>query len=55
MGSMTLAQGTWKLENGKVELSQGSGSMGTSYRVDGNRLIPVIGGKDVTFWRFVRK
>ena len=55
IGPMSLASGTWTFTDNKLTLSGGGGKMGTDYRLDGGKLLPVVDGKDVTFWRFVRK
>lgn len=55
LGNLTLARGTWKEEKGMVNLSGGGQNLGTNYKVQDGKLIPVINNKEVTFWRFVKK
>lgn len=55
MLSLKLATGTYKSSDSMVELSASTGKLGTNYRVKDGKLIPVIDGKDVTGWRFVKK
>lgn len=55
LGNLKLASGTWKEESGLVTLSGGGQNLGTTYRVQDGRLIPVINNKEVSFWRFVKK
>ncbi len=55
IGPVPLAKGTYTFDAGRVELSEvGGASLGTSYRVEGSKLVPMVNGKPVTFWRFVK-
>ncbi|MBC8065103.1 MAG: hypothetical protein H7Y17_09755 [Chlorobia bacterium] len=55
IGKLTLASGTYTATDTQLDLSTGSGNMGTSYKILTDKLVPVIGGKEITAWRFVRK
>ena len=55
LGNLKLASGTWKEASGLVTLSGGGQNLGTTYKIQGEKLIPVVNGKEVTFWRFVRE
>jgi len=55
LGDLKLASGTWKEESGLVTLSGGGQNLGTTYKIQEGKLIPIINGKEVTFWRFVKK
>lgn len=55
IGPLKLASGTYTSTDTTVDLSASSGKMGTSYKVQGGKLIPMIDGKEVTGWRFVKK
>lgn len=55
LGNLKLASGTWKEESGLVTLSGGGQNLGTTYKVQDGKLIPIVNDKEVTFWRFVKK
>lgn len=54
-GPLKMFEGTYTFAENKLTLSAAGGSLGTEYRLDNGKILPVIGGKDVTFWRWVRK
>lgn len=55
IGPLKLASGTYTTTDTTVELSASSGKMGTSYKIQDGKLVPIIGGKEMTGWRFVKK
>lgn len=54
-GRLRIFEGTWKQENGMVIWSGSGAKLATSYKIDGNRLLPMIERRPVMGWRFVRK
>lgn len=55
MGQLTLFKGTWSETADTVNLTNSGGNMAVSYRVSDGKLLPQKDGKEITFWRFVRK
>lgn len=55
LGPVRISEGTWKFDGTKLTLDSPSNKMGPEYRLENGKLIPVLNGKDVEFWRFVRK
>ena len=55
LGNLKLASGTWKEESGLVTLSGGGQNLGTTYKIQEGKLVPIINNKEVPFWRFVKK
>jgi hypothetical protein len=53
-GPLVMLDGTWEAKDGKLTFSKGQGSLLTSYRIDGNKLVPLAEGKDVAGWRWKR-
>jgi hypothetical protein len=53
-GPMTLLDATWEVKDGRVTFSKGQGAIAVSYRVDGDKLIPMKDGQDVKGWRWKR-
>src|SRR6185503_6705354 len=54
LGNLKLASGTWKEESGLVTLSGGGQNLGTTYKIQEGKLVPIINNKEVPFWRFVK-
>jgi hypothetical protein len=55
IGPLKMASGTYTSTDTTVDLSANSGKMGTSYKIQDSKLIPMVNGKEVTAWRFVKK
>ncbi|MFT3882086.1 MAG: hypothetical protein QM703_20840 [Gemmatales bacterium] len=53
-GPLLMLDGTWDLKDGKVIFSKGQGAIEVNYRLDGDKLVPMKEGKDVTGWRWKR-
>lgn len=53
-GSLTMLDGTWENKSGQVVFSKEQGSLVTTYRIDGSKLVPMKDGKDVPGWRWKR-
>lgn len=54
-GPLKMFEGTYTFAENKLTLSAAGGNLGTEYRLDNGKLLPVINGKDVAFWRWVKK
>lgn len=56
-GPMTMFEGTWSEANGDVTWNSSSSNdqIATTYKVKDGKLVPQSGGKEITFWRWVRK
>ena len=53
-GPLVMLDGTWDATEGQLTFSRGQGAIGTSYHIDGGKLVPVVDGKEVTGWRWKR-
>lgn len=54
-GQMQMLKGTWSTDANTLTLSANQGRIGTSYRIEGAKLIPLAGEKEMTAWRWLRK
>lgn len=53
--SLRLASGTYTTTDSTVKLSETTGKLAMEYKVLDGKLIPVVGGKQISNWRFVKK
>lgn len=53
-GPMLMLDGTWEFKEGMVTFSKSQGAIVVNYRVEGDKLVPMKEGKDVTGWRWKR-
>lgn len=51
-GPLVMLDGTWEVKDGILTFSRSQGAIGTSYRIDASKLIPLADGKDVAGWRW---
>lgn len=55
MGQLKLKEGTYVSTGATVELSESSGKLATTYKVQGSKLTPMVDGKEIVGWRFIKK